>query len=312
MDTIEFIKALENNDLNKMRQIGKTDFHNHAGLGMRFDTFEKWCGVELEKPPTRMNGIAGLDKYIFNVTCDFVTNREGFEFSLKATIEEAIQDGVKILETSIDCCNINYYSDLNDFFNFIIGCKLLYGLKIDFRPEIGVFKGLPNDLWIRYVKVCIESKVFSSIDFYGTESIYNEKLFLDYISLAREYGLKIKYHIGEFCASELMFKIITTLKPDEIQHGIQAYQSIELMDYLRDNNITLHVCPSSNVVLGAVESFETHPISILHRHGINITVNTDDLLLFNSSVSEEYLKLYQMNVLSAKELNTIRIMSLQM
>lgn len=312
MDTIEFIKALENNDLEKIREIKKADYHNHAGLGMRFETFEKWCGVELEKPPARMNGIAGLDEYIFDVTCDFVTNKEGFEFSLKATIEEAILDGIRILETSIDCCNIKYYSHTKDFFNFIIECKSLYSSEIDFRPEIGVFKGLPNELWIRYVKVCIESKVFSSIDFYGTESIYNEKLFLDYISLAREYSLKIKYHIGEFCTSDLMFKIITTLSPDEIQHGIQAYQSKELMDHLRDNNIILHVCPSSNVVLGAVESLETHPISILYRHGIKITINTDDLLIFDSSVSEEYLKLFQMNVLSAKELNEIRIMSLQM
>ena len=154
--------------------------------------------------------------------------------------------------------------------------------------------------------------MFRSIDFYGTESIYNEELFLEYINLAREYDLKIKYHIGEFCSSELMFKIVTVLKPDEIQHGIQAYQSKELMNHLRDNNIVLHVCPSSNVALRAVKSFKAHPISILHRHGIKVTINTDDLLLFDSSVSEEYLKLYQMNVLSAKELNEIRLVSLQM
>jgi len=305
-----FVEALEDKDLESIKKIDKTDFHNHAGLGMRFDTFENWCGVTLEKPPLKMHGIAGLDKYIGEVTCDYVTNRKGFEFSLEATVKDAIEDGVKILETSIDCCNMSYYDSIDDFTSFITTCKNKYINEISFRPEIGVFKGLPEKLWINYVRPCIESKAFDSIDFYGTESIYDKDMFLEYIHLSKSNALKVKYHIGEFCSSELMFELIKELKPDEIQHGIQAYNNVTLMDYLRNEKIVLHVCPSSNVVLGAVSSIKDHPISILHRHGIKVTINTDDLLLFNSSVSEEYLKLYNEKVLTADELDEIRNMSL--
>lgn len=84
------------------------------------------------------------------------------------------------------------------------------------------------------------------------------------------------------------------------------------MNRIKDDNIVLHICPSSNVVLGAVSSIKQHPIKTLYKHGIRVTINTDDLLLFNSSVSEEYLKLYQAGVLTGEELDDIRLYSLKL
>ena len=54
-----------------------------------------------------------------------------------------------------------------------------------------------------------------------------------------------------------------------------------------------------------------HPISILFRNGVDVTINSDDVLIFDSDVSQEYLRLYQSGCLSAKELNEIRLIGIQ-
>lgn len=78
------------------------------------------------------------------------------------------------------------------------------------------------------------------------------------------------------------------------------------MKFLADNHIPLNVCPSSNVMLGYAKSYKDHPIKVLYENGVKVTINTDDLLLFDSSVENEYLLLYQAGALTARQLDEIR------
>lgn len=93
---------------------------------------------------------------------------------------------------------------------------------------------------------------------------------------------------------------------DEIQHGISAAESKEIMNFLADRKIQLNICPTSNVMLGRVKELKNHPIRILFDHGIRVTVNTDDVLVFGQSVSDEFMNLYKSNLFSASELDEIR------
>ena len=78
------------------------------------------------------------------------------------------------------------------------------------------------------------------------------------------------------------------------------------MKLLADRKITLNVCPTSNIMLGYANSYENYPIKTLVENGVSVTINTDDLLIFNSSVEQEYLRLYEANTLTAKQLDEIR------
>ena len=68
----------------------------------------------------------------------------------------------------------------------------------------------------------------------------------------------------------------------------------------------MNICPSSNVALGVVSDIALHPIRILVDNGVRVTINSDDLMIFGQSVSQEYLLLYQSGVLTAIELDEIR------
>lgn len=68
----------------------------------------------------------------------------------------------------------------------------------------------------------------------------------------------------------------------------------------------MNVCPSSNVMLGYAIDYKDHPIKVLYENGVKVTINTDDLLLFDSSIENEYLLLYQSGALTAEQLDDIR------
>lgn len=75
---------------------------------------------------------------------------------------------------------------------------------------------------------------------------------------------------------------------DEVQHGIAAAKSPVVMRFLAENKIRLNICPTSNVMLGRVERLKDHPIRKHYDAGVNVTVNTDDALVFGATISEEF------------------------
>lgn len=307
----QFIKALKNHDLEKVKSIPKGDLHNHALLGMRFSQFNKYFHGQVNPPPIKMNGLKEMASYLDNETIKFINSKREIEDLLELAIKEAIDDGVILLEASLDASFISYYENNAEYFSMIQNLKDKYSRELYFRPELGAARVLPERKWDEWVTPAINSGVFYSIDLYDLESINKIYLYNKYYKIARNNGLKIKAHVGEFCDPEQIIETIKILKPEAIQHGIQAIKSQEAINLIKDRNITLNICPTSNIKLGAIDSITNHPAPDLYKEGINITINTDDLLLFDSSVSEEYLKLHKEKLFTAEELNSIRINSLR-
>ena len=108
-----------------------------------------------------------------------------------------------------------------------------------------------------------------------------------------------------------MKKGIELLELDEVQHGIAAVSSAEVIQFLIDNHIRLNIAPTSNVKLGRVQELKTHPIRKLYRSGVDVTLNSDDILIFDSEISKEYLRLFDAETLTAEELDDIRLKGLR-
>lgn len=71
------------------------------------------------------------------------------------------------------------------------------------------------------------------------------------------------------------------------------------------------ICPSSNVMLRVAKSYAEHSIQTLVRNGLLITINTDDLLIFNNSIEQEYQNLYNAGTLTGHELEKIRLQGIK-
>jgi aminodeoxyfutalosine deaminase len=105
---------------------------------------------------------------------------------------------------------------------------------------------------------------------------------------AREAGLHRVVHAGETTGPDEVWSAIRDLGAERIGHGVGSARDPALLDYLRDNGITLEVCPTSNVRTKAVERIEDHPLPLLVRHGIPVTLSSDDPGMFHTDLNREY------------------------
>lgn len=302
-----FQKALHNSDLKLLKTIPKTDLHNHAPLGSRLSDLENTTGKKIAPPPALFKDIAAMDNYIFSNLREHIVSLKGLETTLRLAFRQAKEDGIKKLEMSIDCFFVPLFADKEaGFIKLLQQIHQEEAADIQYHPEIGFSRNIKIGDAERLILACIESGYFKSIDLYGDELFRDAKSYKPLYKIAKNYGLKLKSHAGEFGDAESVRYTVETLELDEVQHGIAAAASADVMKWLRNNNIRLNICPTSNVVLGRAANLQTHPARILADNGIIITINSDDIMLFNQSVSEEYLNLYQANQFSANELNIIR------
>ncbi|HUX22653.1 MAG TPA: adenosine deaminase [Spirochaetia bacterium] len=116
-------------------------------------------------------------------------------------------------------------------------------------------------------------------------------------------GLKVVAHAGEDVGPKSIWDTLKLLKVNRIGHGISAIEDTKLMDFLRDSQIPLEVCPTSNLFTRKyATSLKDHPIRAFFDHGMNVTVNTDDPTLFDVDLIDEYMKLYTNEIFSADEI----------
>ena len=108
---------------------------------------------------------------------------------------------------------------------------------------------------------------------------------------AREAGLRLTAHAGEWGGPESVRSAIEDLRVERVGHGVRAIEDLALVDELAEKGIVLEVCPGSNVALGLYPSFRDHPINQLYERGVKVTVSTDDPPFFHTTMRNEYAQL---------------------
>lgn len=98
---------------------------------------------------------------------------------------------------------------------------------------------------------------------------------------AREAGLQLTCHAGEWGGAAMVRATLDDLRVQRIGHGIGAAEDPALMQRLAETGVALEVCPGSNVALGAVSGWAAHPIAKLRDAGVTVTVSTDDPPFFH-------------------------------
>lgn len=106
-------------------------------------------------------------------------------------------------------------------------------------------------------------------------------------------GFHAVAHAGEDVGPESIWEAVNLLHAERIGHGITASQDEKLLDTLKEMQIPLEVCVTSNVFTKKyVKSVSEHPVRMFYDRGLFVTVNTDDPVFFKTNLIEEYWKLY--------------------
>jgi len=104
----------------------------------------------------------------------------------------------------------------------------------------------------------------------------------------RELGLHTTAHAGETLGPESVRKAVELLGAERVGHGLSATRDPEVMALLRDRQVPLEVCLSSNVATGSLARVEDHPVRKFLDERLVVTLNTDDPAMFGTSLTREF------------------------
>lgn len=122
----------------------------------------------------------------------------------------------------------------------------------------------------------------------GNEIGHPPEPFAPLFAAAREAGLGLMAHAGEVVGPASVWGAIETLGVTRLGHGIRAAEDPALLVALRERGVVLDVCPTSNLLTGAVGTWPAHPLRRLYQAGVPVTINSDDPTFFATTLTEEY------------------------
>ena len=127
----------------------------------------------------------------------------------------------------------------------------------------------------------------------------------------RKAGIPCILHAGETQGPESIWQALEVADSQRIGHGVRAIEDPKLIAHLREKQIPLEVCPTSNICLKVYPSIAEHCLPLLLKEGLYITINSDDPPMFNTTLTNEFIQLekhfgWDSELLEKLTLNAIR------
>ena len=312
-DSMTFAEALKSESIENIRKFPKADLHNHFVLGGSREYIFNRTGYEIKPITKPLKSMSEMDAWSGKYIGDHFNSAEGRRLLIEATFAQAKADGVTVLEIGEDVWGLGefFHNDIGELISAFREANDKIAPEVKLRLQIGLSRHCPADYLEDRLKHFWGQREFYSIDLYGDEQAQPIESFIPIYRKAAENGLVLKAHVGEWGTARDIIAAVRALHLDEVQHGIAAVWDESVVDFLRENKIRLNITPSSNVLLGRVPDMARHPIARLYRSGADVTINSDDVLIFDSDVSKEYLRLYRSGCLTAEELDDIRVKGLK-
>lgn len=130
-----------------------------------------------------------------------------------------------------------------------------------------------------------------ALDLAGDEAGYPIETHAPAYRFAREQGLYRTAHAGEARGADSVWETLKLLEPSRVGHGVRSIEDPKLIEILREQNIHLEVCPSSNLQTNIYSELTNHPVNELFRSGVSIGINTDARTITDVTLEQEYEQL---------------------
>ncbi len=252
--------------------------------------------ASIEKGQYKYQGFLEFLKTYEHVT-SVITTPEDYYRLTRAVLEQSAQNGVIYTESFIapDFCGGGDVAAWRDYLAAIkqAADEMEREKGIMMRAIATVVRHFGPDV-AKKIGICAQETAGDFVTGFGMGGDENVGKQGDYkfaYDMAREAGLGLTTHAGEWGGVPSILQAIDDLGVSRIGHGVQAIEDPKLVDYLIEKNITLEICPISNIVLGVYPKMQDHPISRLKEAGVKVTVSTDDPPFFHSTMNKEYSNL---------------------
>ena len=166
------------------------------------------------------------------------------------------------------------------------------GLHLRYLLTFNRSKQTPQEMIALYDRLkTLELPEIVGVDLAGDEINYPPELFRDFFDRVAADGLfRATIHAGEVTASTQIWEAIRCLNAARIGHGTSAIGDPALQEHLKERGIALELCITSNYQTGSWADERNHPIGVLFRRGVPVTLNSDDPFIQNTDLTDDYLK----------------------
>lgn len=290
-----------------IRAMPKIELHRHMEGSLRLDTLVDIARENsIEMPEYNVETIRPFVQMIpeeprswqnfmakFKVLRQFFLSKEVIRRITRETIIDAALDNVKYFElrfTPKALAQINNYS-LHQVVTWVCDttAETVAQYDIDVRLIVSMNRHESLTIGEETMEAAIDHRHLGvvGLDLAGIESGHPSYPYRHIFKKARDAGLGITIHAGEWEGPNSIWDTISSMAIDRIGHGIRVLEDYSLLNVLLDRNIMLEVCPSSNVDTGVVDDLYSHPLPRLIANGVRTTINTDDPSVCNVTLSEE-------------------------
>lgn len=292
-------------DKDIIRQMPKTDLHCHLDGSVRIDTVIDLAKKQNVKLPTDDKkeleqllapGLKckSLVEYLrpFDITLSVMQEAEALTRTAFELAEDAAKENIWYLEVR--------YSPVLHTRN---GMKLteivdavLAGLKAaekKYSIKTGVLIcGMRNinpetSLTLAELAMAYKNQGVVGFDLAGAEESYPAKHHREAFYLILNNNINCTAHAGEAYGPESIHQALHYCGAHRIGHGTRLKEDGDLLNYVNDHRIPLEICLTSNIQTKAAASYETHPLKFYYDYGLRVTINTDNRLISQTTLTNE-------------------------
>ncbi len=304
------LKPIKKFDRKFFEKLPKTDLHVHLDGSLRLETILDLA--QKDKIDLGADNVESLEKLISpgRTHKSLDSYLKGFETTLKVlqTKESLYRAAYELAE---DCAleNVGYievrYSPILHTHRKLsltaIVESVVEGLKDaqkDFNINSGVIicgiRNISPEVSRRMAELAVayKNRGVVAFDLAGAEYNYPAKDHIDSFNLILSNNVNVTIHAGEAYGPDSIHQALHYCGAHRIGHGVRLREDGDLLNYVNDHRIPLELCPSSNVQTGAVKSIEEHPLKFYLDLGIRVTINTDNRLITDTTMTDEYALIY--------------------
>ena len=282
----------------------KVDLHRHLGGSIDCATVAKFKNMPLEEVIKRMtygeddtyDYTSFFDK--FNILDDVEWTLENIEYTIRSVVWNLKKEGIDYAEIKFSINKYLPYVKMSmEQMMLWFACKFEEHAEV-WGIEIDLILSLKHDM-DKETQLEIANTIFnddvaeaiSGIDIVGNENYFDIAFYEPIYQNWHDAKRVCMAHVGEINKPENVYLALDRLALDRVCHGIAVADDKELAKKTRDKMISFDLCLSSNIHTG-ITTAENHPVRKMLENGFLITIGTDDPVVFNTTLDEEF-KLFQ-------------------
>ena len=308
-----------------LEKLPKTDLHVHLDGSLRISTIfdlAKEQNVELPaKTEEELKKIvccddacADLPEYLrgFGVTLSVLQTKESLYRAAYELAEDAAKENIRYMEVRYSpILHTQKGLKLTEISNAVIDGLREAEKKFNIKTGV-IICGIRNmdpstSVRLAELAIAFKNQGVLGFDLAGAEFDNPAKHHKEAFDLALKNNLNITIHAGEAYGPESIHQALHYCGTHRIGHGTRLIEDGDLMNYVNDHRIPLEICFNSNLHTKAVKKLEEHPLSFYLDFGLRVTINTDNRLISDTTLTDEYYDVYKILGLTYPEIKLIII-----